>query len=480
VAAGSPFLGLDQAVGIVPGPQNARLSSDAPTNNHFNVGGIQLNANYDMGGGYKVTEVAAYRKFQNQQIFDVDDHQINIANTNQGGQSDYQISNEIRLSSPDEKKLQYQIGLYYYYGRITGHNDIRANLGSSPPPGYTAVLGTFASSEENTSSYAVFGQATYRFTDQARLVVGARETYDDLDIHSFSSQGTNLIPLGLPGTVSSKQSINNTNFSFRVTGQFDFTRDIMGYASVARGYKGPGFNGAAFIINTPPIAPEIPTAFEIGLKTRLFEDRLTLNVSAFDETFKGFQAQGYNIATQSYLVTNAGQLNSRGFDATFTAVPVSDLTINGGVSFVDAFFHSYAKDQCYGGDPRCVGGIHDSTGNRLPNAPRWSGSVSADYRHDINERLRAFANIALSGRSLVNYSSNGDPHTIQPGYSLFDGSLGVGPRDGTWRVSAFCRNCFDQRFVTYIEANPVSPTDYGQQFGIDSFRTVGMSLDVKL
>ena len=67
---------------------------------------------------------------------------------------------------------------------------------------------------------------------------------------------------------------------------------------------------------------------------------------------------------------------------------------------------------------------------------------------------------------------------MQDGYAVANASIGFGDEDRTWTLSLFCRNCFDERYVTYIEANPGGAVgDYGQSFALESFRTLGLRFD---
>jgi iron complex outermembrane receptor protein len=296
---------------------------------------------------------------------------------------------------------------------------------------------------------------------------------------AYSNQDGNGSSLGLPGINNAYQSIHHANLSGRVIGQFDFTNNVMAYVSAARGYKGPGFN-TGFNVNAPTVLPEIPTSYEVGMKSSFLQQRLTFNISAYSETFKDLQVQSYDVAAVSYLITNAGSLASRGFEATLAALPLPSLKIIAGLSYVDAFFKSFQLDQCYAGQPGCSAqGTTNSTGNRLPDAPRWTGTLQLDYHHRVSTNLEVTANVAEYARSWVNFASNADPHTVQAAYALSNATLGIGRSDGSWRISAFCRNCADRRFVTYIEANPLSAADYGQQFGLDSFRYLGVSVDFR-
>ena len=100
--------------------------------------------------------------------------------------------------------------------------------------------------------------------------------------------------------------------------------------------------------------------------------------------------------------------------------------------------------------------------------------MSANYVRPVGNGYQIEFNGSVYTRSTVNFSSNNNPNTIQSAYTLLALNMGIGPQDGDWKLTVFCRNCADQRFVTYIEPYPLAPADYGQQFGQDSFRTVGV------
>ncbi|MBK6411655.1 TonB-dependent receptor [Sphingopyxis sp.] len=284
-----------------------------------------------------------------------------------------------------------------------------------------------------------------------------------------------VIPLGVPG--ARDQKISEENFSWRIGGQYDLTDDIMAYASVARGYKGPGFN-LSIDPRAPLIMPEIPTSYEAGIKSTLLDRHLILNISGYTSTFKNFQAQAFDTASNGYVLLNAGELKSRGFEVEASALPTEGLVFNLGVSYVDAFFSDFQLDRCYPFQPVCrPNGTTDSTGNRLPNVPKWTVSLTGRYETPVSEDLAIFVQGALYSRTKSNFSSNEDPSTKLPGYSLFDASVGLKDINDALKMTLFCRNCFDKRQPTFINSNSQSRGDYYHMFGLNSFRTIGLSLD---
>lgn len=484
VVAGSPFAALDAAVGITPGPENAKLSSDQVTNANFKVGGVQARIEYELGNGDTITDVLAWRSYHAYSIFDNDQHQVNILNELSGTLDINQLSNELRLTSASGRKVDYQVGLYYLRGRVKQDVTALGNLGlGAPPAPFSSYIANFVTDTEHERSYAVFGQSTYHVTDALSLTAGGRLTYDDLDNkgNSIALNGpVQLVPVGvIPRTTTS-----HTDFSWRVSGQYDFSRDVMAYATVSRGYKGPGFNQFSALA----VPPETSYNYEGGIKTQLLDRRLTINVSGFVEHFKNFQAQTFDPALYAYSVRSAGSLDSKGFELQIEARPVQGLSLGANIAYVDATFGSFVGDQCYAGqstgtDPNrsnvCVNGVSNSTGNPLTNAPRLTTVMTAQYSKPIGNGYNLSVSGAYYRRSSVFFASNSDPATRLGGYGLLDANLSFGALSESWKIGVFCRNCGDRRFATNILANPLVATDYGQQFAPNSFRTLGVVLSSK-
>ncbi|MDP3853657.1 TonB-dependent receptor [Phenylobacterium sp.] len=464
-------------LGIVPSPENAFSSYGAKTNVLFKVGGAQANVDYQFDNGFILTNILAYRFFKAQNTFDSDKHRINILDLNSQRAKNTQVTNELRLTSPTGGRFEYQVGLYYYQGDIDMRAMAAGNNGlPAPAPPATSRVGIVSDGALASTSYAVFGQGTVNFTDDLRLVLGARYTRDELSVSTVNSLlGGALAPFGAVGVRN--QALDQENISWRFSGQYDVTDDIMTYVTAARGYKGPGFN-LSIDVNAPQIAPEYPMLYEAGIKSTLFDRRLILNLSAYWESFEDFQAQAFDVPSNGYVLLNAGELISRGAELQATAIPIENLTLNLGVSYVDAYFKTFMADRCYADQPGCrVNGTVDSSGNRLPNAPKWTTTLSAAYKRDLTGEIEGFAQGSLYHRSGINFNSNGDPRTVQAAYTVFDGSVGFGDIGGRWKASLFCRNCFDERYVTFINASSQSRRDYYHMFGLNSFRTIGLSLE---
>jgi len=470
----SPVGPLLPLLGITPGVDNSKSAYDGPTFYNLRVGGGQARISYEFDGGLRLTNIAAYRGFKTSQLFDADYSPLPLVQKFGGGILTDQISDELRLTSPTGGRLDYQAGLYVLKARVRESSVLAASLGQVPPPGFSTILGSDAFWEQPLGSYAAYGQATYRFTNQLKLTAGARVTRDTISMRYAASAGGGLLSL-LPVAPDREQRRGETNLSWRATLQYEIEPDWMIYGSVARGYKGPGYAQYSFSY----VRPEIPTHFEIGSKAQFFNRRLTVNVSAYNTDFKDFQAQSIDLTTLSFLLQNAGKLRTRGAEVQILARPTSHLTLSAGFAYTDARFISFKGDTCYLGQADCVGGVTDSSGKRLPNAPEWKGSVDAAYEMSVAKDFTATLNLSVSPQSSYTFASNGDPNAVQKGYVSLDAGLDLTKISLNWTLRVFCRNCTDRRFVSTVQGHPFFPGDYIQNLTYAGYRQLGLALDLR-
>ena len=474
VAPGSPngiFLG---AVGITPSTDNTFSAYDLQTYANTKIGGGQIKVDYDLSGGTMLTNIAAFRTFNIATGFDPDYGPANLVQLYVEPRAFHQVSDELRIASPAGGKFEYQVGLYGLRGTLYQRTLAGATLGGAVPPGFTWTLGGDGYQHQILNSLAVFGQGTYRLTDALRVIAGARLTYDEVEMRFSATTNGAAIPL-FPTAPDTKIKRNNTNVSWRGIVQYDVTDDVMLYGTAASGYKGPGFSQFSAIY----VRPEISTHFEIGAKTQFFNRRLTLNVSAFHTGFRDFQASAVDFSTLTIRVTNAGKLVTKGFDVQLSAQPAKGLTLTGGVAYTDARFTSFKTDQCYPGQTTCVGGISDSSGNRLPNAPEWKAVGDIRYEWAFTPGLNGNVQLGFSSQTSIDYFSNADPNGRQRGFTTFDVGFGIAGRENKWQLNLFCRNCTDTRYVSAVGNHPLFTSDYLQNYSYAAFRNIGASLAFK-
>lgn len=474
VTPASPLAQVLPPLGITPGVDNSKSAYDGPTFYNLQVGGAQAKISYELDGGLTLTNIAAFRGFKTSQLFDADYSPLPLVQFFGGGITAHQFSDELRLASPTGGKFDYQVGLFLLKARVQETSLLAASLGQTPPPGFTTILGSDSFWRQHLGSYAAYGQGTYRFTDSLRLTAGARVTHETIKMRFQNTAGGGVASL-LPIAPDRSESRNESNFSWRTSLQYDLDPDWMVYATAAQGYKGPGYAQYSFSY----VRPETSTHFEIGTKAQFLNRKLTVNVSAFNTDFKNFQAQSIDFTTLSFLLQNAGKLRTRGAELQVIARPTSRLTLNAGLAYTDARFLSFKGDTCYAGQLDCVNGSTDSSGRRLPNAPKWKGILGASYEQPLSDQFAATLNVGLTSQSSYNFLSNGDPNAVQKGYTALDLGLTLTQLSLNWSLRAFCRNCTDARYVGTVQSHPFFAGDYIQNQSYGGFRQIGLALDLR-
>ena len=510
---------IDQSLGITASPRNDLQASGDPNNSHFQVFGASMKVEYDLGDDYTLTNVAAYRARQSVQDVDVDVVPLN-GYTNDNNATQNQVTEELRLTSPADQRFTYQAGFFYL--RHTANFGLRSTTDvfdalGAPPPGY-AFIGDWAQiSSLHEESEAGYFEGQFKLLDSLRLTAGARYTHDTQDYgvsvinypDGFLTQppaGASA-PIGIGPNATAANTNEKDNISYRAILDYDIAQDVMAYVSYAKGYKGPTFNGSIIFNPNPTVSKvndEIPTDWEVGLKSTLLDDRLRLNLALFDEIFRGFQTQ--TIPPGGIFVTvNAGKLRSRGAELEATAIPLDGLTINGGLTYnhteyVDLFVPCYVGQPGGPTSPPGPNGITaqglcnytppgtnqqafytgNASGNQLADAPQWTETVTVRYEHPVWEGWNGFLQGNGYFRSPYNFTQFENPNTEVGASAIFGLSAGVQSDDGRYGASVFVRNLTDKRVPIFISAGIgtlLREQDYFQQFGPDSFRTVGVTLD---
>ncbi len=487
------------ANGIVAGPENLTVREDAPNYERQQTRGLVGELNWKLPGGFTFTSITAARSWHEVDNNDADQTTLNILDLNHGAINQRQFSEEARLASPTGGRIDYVVGVFYFNQGTRNDSVQRGSLGLDLlgviPAGRGLTFSRDAILKVNTENYAAFGDVTWHVFDRARIFGGLRETHEELatSFNRFTPPGNlqwpNLPPFAGTGRTS------DTATSWRIGAQYDIQPRIMGYATIARGYKGQGFEVGLDQSYIRVVQAEIPTNYEVGIKSELFARRLVLNVSAFRTDFENYQAQTLVTTTAglAFDTANAGSVVTQGVELDFTAVPVRGLTVSGGLSYLDATFDSFKVANCYTG--QAVNGVgciqtspgvysQDLSGRRLPNTPHWNPIVNVRYERDLRTGVSAFGSLGWTYRSDALLAQNQDPLSLQKAYSLVDGQLGVTLRDRV-TLSVYAKNIFDQRYAESIFDTPFdtgSPTSRGgtsQFIPIGAFRTVGVALDFR-
>ena len=429
----------------------------------WNVGG-SMHVDVDFGGA-ALTSITAYEKTVRNHREDADGAPQNMLNT-VFFDDNRQFSQEVRLSSTGSPRFRWMAGLFYSHEDTTIHNrydffrgyrDLVESFGfpggfdpdGINPTGYTPFL-VDQRFRQKSNSYAGFVNVGYDVTDKLELTLGARYTKEDRAILTTVAfdEGTFQVPL-LDG-FSDRVSFNS--FSGKIGFNYKPSDDVLIYASVSKGFKSGGFNGA-LVFSEPelkPFKPETLIAYELGFKSSLLDRAVTFNAAAFYYDYNDIQlytfASANGIPTQ--ILTNAGSAEIYGVEGELSLRPIEHLSINLGGGLLHARIKDFVTD-----------GGADYSGNRLVMAPTLTANMLIRYDVPLNGgELKLGLQTDANYRSKVFYSTSNDPLLSQDGFALWNARVSLAPANDRWELSAQVKNITGVRYVT--EAFDFSSSGY--------------------
>jgi iron complex outermembrane receptor protein len=469
------FATLLASEGVTPSADNTTISSDDKSRADDYNEGVSLQADYDFGGGYRLTSITAYRNWRNVQFQDYD--QTSQASTTYPEIGDIgrlhfdQTSEELRLASPKGRFIDYVAGLYYLYAEDneTYERDVYQPGGSGTNNG----VGHYGATDTN---YAAFGEANINFLPNFRAIIGGRVVGDDLSFYNnriatVPPAGTSVT--GVASSFSAAGSETKDGYSGRVGLQYDINSHMMAYATYSRGYKGPAYNvyfnqGATA---TAPLAPETSNDYEAGFKGQFFERRLQADLSIFRTDFDNYQANSSIIINNAVVtnLVNAGAVRTQGVEAALTARPIQGLTLDANLLYDDA---SVVNFPCPTGSPITC----NINGGQLPFAPKWKTHLQGDYRWPLTALADLDVETDYNWQSSTQYQLAETAQTIQGDYGIWNASLGVLFDRFGFTARFLVKNITNQHYSSYLANGTEGSTGVVRWVPRDDSRYVGVDL----
>ncbi len=218
----------------------------------------------------------------------------------------HQLSQEVRLNG-SATNLNYTIGVYYLH--MIQHDEQGYGTGLSPTdPLAPFALSSVETFQQYTRSSAIFGQTEYEFAPTWTLTTGLRFSADRKEFQSVTVETPSQVVIAEFNTATvGDQTIENKNeIGGKVELDWKPNHSVMLYAEVARGNKGPGFNGMPAgplpVGYSVPFKAEALTDYEAGYKLSLFDGKARLNGAFYFYNYQNYQA--FNYVDLSTIVSN--------------------------------------------------------------------------------------------------------------------------------------------------------------------------------
>jgi outer membrane receptor protein involved in Fe transport len=404
------------------------------------------------------------------------------------------LGQEFRLTSQGDGPVSWMTGAYYYDNDFTrgslSPNQPILVLGPDVvplPAPFNGAAGDQSSfrSLNDTRHWSLFGQLDWQATERTKLSAGLRYIDEKKSIDARSTFQVAALPsLALNTTVPTPVVAERSTdgLAWNLSALFDVTADTTVYATVSKGYKAGGYNGdwdasGALTAARREFEDESVLNLEAGLKSRFWDGQATLNLSVFRSEFDDFQNASF--LGLNFLVRNAESVVTQGIELDGSVRPVTGLTIDYAVTYLDAEYDKFTNGACYFGrtPTNAAERTCDLSGETLPNAPTWRSNLGAQFEQPLAAGT-GFIRADWSYSSEQNVDTALDPRAEQGSYSLLSARLGW--RNDRYSVSVWGDNLTDETVMTAVGPQTIfGGIDGGLQVYLNESRTYGVTMDVR-
>lgn len=403
---------------------------------------------------------------------------------------------EVRLASAEGGDWDWIVGGFYFNKRRDIDYDYRSSLDFLQARGLTGLpdeyyyrfKGYFDAIES-----AVFGEVTYRFSDQLWATGGLRYTETSVQSHTlaggYNSNYLLAAILGLTNTqltltpvvAADGLKVEADNLSYKASLSYKPVDNITTYASISTGFRSPVANARAGLASgVDPNDIIIPngadsdslTSYEVGMKGVFLNNKLTANLAAYYINWEDIQVQANRLSDQAQFATNIGKAVSQGleFEVGYFAGNGFSLFLNGSLSDTEITDLTDAEAAISGAEK----------GLQLA-MPDFQGTATARYDFDIGN-WDAF--VSASASYIGDFPAMLPNVPGQPGvpaatfdftdaYTLVNAQAGMSK--DSWKVVAYVENLFDDSSITYVHPEGfldsryarVRPTTFGVRVGYE-------------
>ena len=447
------------------GPRDGDLTHGHPLNEPFtkDVSFLSSNINWSLGWA-DFTSVSSFANTVTKQALDAS----NTYGTLVGALAAFhdnlslrRFTQEFRLASPSGGDIEWLAGSYYSY-EDSKNFQFASALDANQVP--IAGLDPIVTDSIPTlyREFSLFGDVTYKLTSSLDVTGGLRWAKNIQGYEEIVNGESGLIFQSSTTSGSSAQGV----FTWVGSSRYHFDKDNMAYVRVATGYRPGGPNST---LNVPGVPSQVNADtlinYEAGIKSQFLHDRALIDLTVFRIDWKNIQLTAAS-ANNTYGV-NGGTASSQGIELATMYSPVRGLQLGLNAAFTDAKLTENVP----------VSTVHWLNGAQLPNAPKWTSSLTADYEFSLPDTWRG--RVGGGYRYVGPQFSDVQSATLVsrlPGYSVVD--LNAGIERGPWDIKLYVKNFANKR--AYINQS-VSPDLSGNPLYIESVvlqpRTIGISTD---
>jgi len=327
---------------------------------------------------------------------------------------------------------------------------------------YTFLPAPFESNFE-IDRVALYGELAADLGERARLTLGLRGERHESSYND--SEGVVFDP-------------SDDLWGGRLIFEWDLNERSLVYASVTRGYKAGGFNASNSLDeDLREFDPEVLWNYELGLKGRWFEDRLTGRFSLFTMDREDVQIGTSIVRTRPdgssefiQLTSNAAEGTNRGLEMELVWAVTERLEVFGSLGLLDTEFRDFVNSSG-----------EDLDGEEQAHAAGYQFFLAAEYRAPGG----FYARLELEGKDAFYYSdsrrfSDRPDDLVSEPYELWNAAIGY--EWESWELRLWGRNLADETYTIRGFYFPNDPRDSYTERGWFQYgdpRRYGVTLNLK-
>ena len=412
------------------------------------VWGTSLTVSWDLTDHLELRSISAYRSLDSQFSRDGDHSPFTISQFFDDLEQE-QVTQELQvLGRHFDDRLNWILGFYYFEEDGLNVNLLDFSISSFRSGGFF-----------DNSSIAIFAQGTYDITDRLHLTAGMRWTEDeksflpDQEIFNLNPALAGFLSppqqfIFMPGTPilpSVEKTLKESEITPMVNLSYDWTEELMTYASYREGFKSGGFTQRVLPPLIPGITcspvpqdcipgfdPEFVTVYEGGFRYVSSDSRLRLSGSAYYTDYEDLQISVFTSVAP--VIQNAAGATIIGFELEGQYATTNDIFMEGSVGYTDAEYDEI--------DPT----TRVDVDNELERVPEWSvnASISKDlfiHNYMVTPRFN------WSYRTEHFNDSFNSPQLRTDDYHLLDFTIALRDVSEHYSVSAGVTNITDEEYM---------------------------------
>lgn len=374
-------------------------------------------------------------------------------------------SQELRINSNSDSKLQYTAG---FYGFSQVGYEPSTNLAFESPM-LPDTYFIFRNKSDNFG-LASFGELSYQISNKLKATAGLRYDYEKRKA-TFNGFGDAIFSGGVftqtvpDTTVSGNYSALSPKFALNYA--VNSRSNI--YITYTRGFRAGGVNAQRVPTGVrQTFDPEYSNNYEVGYKTFLANNKLSIGASAFLIQWNGLQFFNL-VAPFTYARENVGDAQSSGLELEISTIPIKGLQLDGsfGLNITEYKDFSLKRVNFFTGDETTTA----IGGNRLSNAPSHTIFFGAQYEYSVSKKLKAVVRGEV--RNIGSYYTDIQNKIEQPTYTLINSRIGLSY--DKYSLFFWGQNLNNERYLAF--GNPDS--SFGRSVRTAAPRTFGVTLSAK-